>query len=275
MGWQLAPMHAKLATMDYSSRILIVDDDEGIRTLISEFLAKHGFTTCTAADTTDMRRQLAADRFDLIVLDVMMPREDGLTALRSLVADGPPVIMLSAVGSDIDRIVGIELGAEDYLAKPCNPRELLARIRAVLRRAERGAAPAAATAAAGATRSTAAVAAPAAARAGGTTLRFAGWRMDLGMRLLLDPSDTLIPLSDGEFRLLQAFAEHPRRVLTRDQLLDWSRGESSDNFDRAIDVQLSRLRKKLAEAGPCGGQDLIRTVRNEGYLFTAQVAVED
>jgi two-component system OmpR family response regulator len=244
--------------MDLQTRILIVDDDEGIRSLIGEFLAKHGYETATAADPLEMRALLASENFDLIVLDVMMPREDGLTALRALGADAPPVIMLSAVGSDVDRIVGLEMGADDYLAKPCNPRELLARIRTVLRRR--------------------AVAPPAAGETprprpaeidSGECLRFAGWRMDLGLRLLFDPTNALISLSDGEFRLLRAFAEHPRRVLTRDQLLDWSRGEDSEHYDRAIDVQLSRLRRKLTEGQ--GGSDIIRTVRNEGYLFVPAV----
>ncbi|MFC0204571.1 response regulator [Novosphingobium soli] len=245
--------------MDLQTRILIVDDDEGIRALIGDFLAKHGYETKTAADPLEMRALLAQERFDLIVLDVMMPREDGLTALRQLGLDAPPVIMLSAVGSDVDRIVGLEMGADDYLAKPCNPRELLARIRTVLRR-----------------RATANVTAvPAFAEAAteadsGDCLRFAGWRMDLGLRLLFDPTGAPITLSDGEFRLLRAFAEHPRRVLTRDQLLDWSRGEDSEHYDRAIDVQLSRLRRKLAEGQ--GGGEIIRTVRNEGYLFVPAVS---
>ncbi|MCJ2180540.1 response regulator [Novosphingobium album (ex Hu et al. 2023)] len=245
--------------MDLQTRILIVDDDEGIRSLISEFLAKHGYETAVAADPPAMRELLGREHFDLIVLDVMMPREDGLTALRQLGPDAPPVIMLSAVGTDVDRIVGLEMGADDYLAKPCNPRELLARIRTVLRRhalpvrvAEEQ------------------VPVPREADSG-EGLHFAGWRMDLGLRLLFDPASQLITLSDGEFRLLRAFAEHPRRVLTRDQLLDWSRGEDSDHYDRAIDVQLSRLRRKLAEGE--GGQDIIRTVRNEGYLFVPSVTV--
>ncbi|AOR77394.1 response regulator [Novosphingobium resinovorum] len=248
--------------MDLHTRILIVDDDEGIRSLIGDFLAKHGYDTTTAADPLEMRKLLAAKSFDLIVLDVMMPREDGLTALRQMGPDAPPVIMLSAVGSDVDRIVGLEMGADDYLAKPCNPRELLARIRTVLRR-QAAAAPSAGPA----------EAAPAPARAvevdSGDCLHFSGWRMDLGLRLLFDPTNALISLSDGEFRLLRAFAEHPRRVLTRDQLLDWSRGEDSDHYDRAIDVQLSRLRRKLSDGE--GGSDIIRTVRNEGYLFVPAV----
>lgn len=248
--------------MDLSTRILIVDDDEGIRSLIGEFLAKHGYETATAADPLEMRAMLAAESFDLIVLDVMMPREDGLTALRQMGADAPPVIMLSAVGSDVDRIVGLEMGADDYLAKPCNPRELLARIRTVLRRR-------AATQPAPGDAGQRVIALDAGADSG-DCLHFAGWRMDLGLRLLFDPANALISLSDGEFRLLRAFAEHPRRVLTRDQLLDWSRGEDSEHYDRAIDVQLSRLRRKLSEGQ--GGSDVIRTVRNEGYLFVPAVA---
>ncbi|MEE4453941.1 response regulator [Novosphingobium resinovorum] len=257
-------------TMDLQTRILIVDDDEGIRSLIGDFLAKHGYETETAADPVEMRRLLAGDHFDLVVLDVMMPREDGLTALRQMGPDAPPVIMLSAVGSDVDRIVGLEMGAEDYLAKPCNPRELLARIRTVLRRrAATAPSPAPVQLPAGSP-------VPLAPRAveidSGDCLYFGGWRMDLGLRLLFDPANALISLSDGEFRLLRAFAEHPRRVLTRDQLLDWSRGEDSDHYDRAIDVQLSRLRRKLSEGQ--GGSDIIRTVRNEGYLFVPAVGSE-
>jgi two-component system OmpR family response regulator len=248
-------MSINLRPMDLQTRILIVDDDEGIRTLISEFLGKHGFATSTAADPIAMREVMARERFDLVVLDVMMPREDGLTALRQFGPDAPPVIMLSAVGTDIDRIVGLEMGADDYLAKPCNPRELLARIRTVLRRQEK--------------RGAANDDGPAEPNSG-ENLRFAGWRMDLGLRILFDPESQVISLSDGEFRLLRAFAEHPRRVLTRDQLLEWSRGEETEHYDRAIDVQLSRLRRKLASGR--GSEDIIRTVRNEGYLFAPLVS---
>jgi len=170
------------------------------------------------------------------------------------------VIMLSAVGTDVDRIVGLEMGADDYLAKPCNPRELLARIRTVLRRHEK-----VATGEAGKAANDDHPSEP----NSGENLHFGGWRMDLGLRLLFDPESRLITLSDGEFRLLRAFAEHPRRVLTRDQLLEWSRGEETEHYDRAIDVQLSRLRRKLA--GGRGSEDIIRTVRNEGYLFVPAV----
>jgi two-component system OmpR family response regulator len=240
--------------MDGETRILVVDDDAEIRALLSDFLTVHGFSVTTAADGVAMDHALGLRSFDLAVLDVMMPGEDGLAILRRLAADGggPPVIMLSAIGDDVDRIVGLEMGAEDYLAKPCNPRELLARIRTVLRRTRRP---------------TDMVAAP-----HGERLRFAGWEIDLAARLLADPDTVLITLTDGEFRLLRAFVEHPRRILTRDQLLDYSAGSDSETYDRAIDVQVSRLRRKL-DRGQKGAaaDELIRTIRHEGYMFTAQV----
>jgi two-component system OmpR family response regulator len=256
-GWQSAPMNAILLHMDLATRILIVDDDAGIRTLISSFLDKHGYRTDTAGDPAEMREALRRQRYDLIVLDVMMPREDGLSALRQLQKGEapPPVIMLSAVGTDVDRIVGLEMGAEDYLAKPCNPRELLARIRTVLRRRETQGSPA---------ESSGEDAAP---REGLT--RFAGWAIDLVGRTLADPAGALVALSDSEFRLMRAFVEHPRRALSRDQILDYSSGHDSELYDRAIDVQVSRLRRKLS--GHDGGADLIRTVRNEGYMFVPVV----
>ncbi|MDB5685557.1 MAG: DNA-binding response regulator [Rhizorhabdus sp.] len=255
-GWQLGAMNAILPPMDLDTHILIVDDDPGIRTLMSSFLDKHGFKADTAANPIEMREKLERHAYDLIVLDVMMPREDGLTALRQLQrGDGPPVIMLSAVGTDVDRIVGLEMGAEDYLAKPCNPRELLARIRTVLRR-RRGAP---------------AKPAPAKPVEDVEGLRhFAGWRIDLLAHALHDPDDQPVILSTGEFKLLRAFVEHPRRVLTRDQLLDYAWSQDAEQYDRAIDVQISRLRRKLAREG---GTDLIRTVRNEGYMFVPAVTL--
>ncbi|HEX4365252.1 MAG TPA: response regulator [Rhodopila sp.] len=255
-GWQLSVMDAILPAMNLATHVLIVDDDAGIRNLVSSFLEKHGFRTDTAGNPDEMRAKLDGGRYDVIVLDVMMPGEDGLSALRKLQKnDGPPVIMLSAVGTDIDRIVGLEMGADDYMAKPCNPRELLARIRTVLRR-RGGAQPAAAT-----------KADSSATPAG--RLTFAGWSIDLVARMLQDPEDKVVSLSDGEFRLLRAFIEHPRRVLTRDQLLDYARGSESEHYDRAIDVQISRLRRKLSDAE--GRPELIRTVRNEGYMFVPAV----
>ena len=234
--------------MDFETRLLIVDDDPGIRELTAAFLGQHGYLVDTAASGAEMRAAMAKRDYALIVLDVMMPGEDGLTILRSLDrATSPAVIVLSVIGQEVDRIVGLEMGADDYLAKPANPRELLARIRSVLRR---NSAPATTG-----TRTR-------------TWRRFAGWRLDPVGRELIDPDDVLINLSDGEFRLLLAMVDHPRRVLTRDQLLDLSRGLNTEHFDRAIDVQVSRLRKKLERDS---GEELIRTVRNEGYMFTADV----
>jgi two-component system OmpR family response regulator len=247
-------MNAILAPMDLATQILIVDDDAGIRSLVSSFLERHGFKTDTAGNPAEMRAKLTGTRYDLIVLDVMMPGEDGLSALRKLQSsDGPPVIMLSAVGTDIDRVVGLEMGADDYMAKPCNPRELLARIRTVLRRRARHAEEPR----------------PAAESWEGRNLSFAGWTIDLATRTLLDPARKSVALSDGEFRLLRAFVEHPRRVLTRDQLLDYAGSSESENYDRAIDVQVSRLRRKLASGA--GEEELIRTVRSEGYMFVPAV----
>ncbi|MES2339705.1 MAG: response regulator [Pseudomonadota bacterium] len=238
--------------LDLATRILIVDDDPGIRELTAQFLSGHGYIVATAGDGAAMRQAMAADRYDLIVLDVMMPGEDGLSILRSIDrSTGPAIVMLSVIATDIDRIVGLEMGADDYVAKPANPRELLARIRSVLRRARSGdAAPARRS------------------PASRDYHRFAGWRLDAIGRQLFDPDDVVINLSDGEFRLLLALVEHPRRVLTRDMLLDLSRGANAEHFDRAIDVQMSRLRRKLARPG---GEELVRTVRNEGYLFAPEV----
>jgi two-component system OmpR family response regulator len=242
-------MHAFATDMDHSTLILVVDDDPDLRKLIGDFLAGHGYRVEAAENAAAMRVSIEKQRPDLVILDVMMPGEDGLSAARRLVTErGPPVIMLSALGSDTDRIIGLEVGADDYLPKPCNPRELLARVRAVLRRRAQ---PASADAAAPATR-----------------LEFAGWRLDLMRRELRDPAGTFINLSDGEFALLRTFVEHPQRVLSRDQLLEITRGRNVEVFDRAIDSQISRLRRKLNERADT---ELIRTVRNEGYMLLAKV----
>jgi two-component system OmpR family response regulator len=230
-----------------SAHILMVDDDPGIRDVVSEFLTRHGYTVETAGDAATMERALERGDIDLMVLDVMLPGEDGLSICRRLAGSGPAIIMLSAMGEDTDRIVGLEIGADDYLPKPCNPRELLARVRAVLRRAEQ--------------RST--------SGGVGAGCEFAGWRLDLVRRELRSPQGVVVNLSSGEFSLLRAFVERPQRVLTRDQLLEFARGPDSDAFDRAIDVQISRLRRKLDDGG--GSHELIRTIRNEGYMFTAKV----
>ena len=223
--------------------ILLVDDDPEIRQLIGDFLAQHGFRVATAANGAEMDRLIAAERPALVVLDLMLPGEDGLAICRRLSAARIRVIMLSALGEETDRVVGLELGADDYLPKPCSPRELLARIRAVLRRQE-GAEPSASA-----------------------LYRFAGWSFDPRRRELSSPGGVAVALSSGEFRLLSAFLERPLRVLSRDQLLDFARGPSAEVFDRAIDVQVSRLRKKLADHG---GADLIVTVRSEGYMFAVR-----
>lgn len=240
---------ASAPLMDLTTHILVVDDDRGLRELTGAFLRDHGYRVALAGDGPAMRAEIARRRPDLIVLDIMMPGEDGLSILRALdVATRPPVILLSVIGTDIDRIVGLEMGADDYLAKPCNPRELLARIRAVLRRGaiQRAEGP---------------LAVP--------VWRFEGWCMDPVSRELRDPDGALVALSDGEFRMLMVFAEHPRRVLTRDFILEAMRGHDAEQFDRAIDVQVSRLRKRLAHGTT---PEMIRTVRNEGYMFTAPVS---
>lgn len=224
--------------------ILLVDDDPEIRQLIGDFLVQHGFRVAGAANGTEMDSRIAAERPALVVLDLMLPGEDGLAICRRLSAPARiPVIILSALGEETDRIVGLELGADDYLPKPCSPRELLARVRAVLRRGGE------------------------AEPAGGGCYHFAGWSFDPRRCELRSPGGVATALSSGEFRLLTAFVERPLRVLTRDQLLDIARGPGAEVYDRAIDVQVSRLRKKLT--GEDGG-DLIVTVRNEGYMFAVR-----
>lgn len=240
--------------MDRTPHLLVVDDDREIRSLVAQFLTKHGFRVTGVRDGAEMMRTLDGARVDLIVLDLMLPGEDGLSLCRRLRATPQtaqtPVIMLTAMGEETDRIVGLEMGADDYLAKPFSPRELLARIKAVLRRVS----------------APPVVGAPAAA---GTVLRFEGWSLDLTKRELRSPDGVLVQLSAGEYDLLVAFVEHPQRVLTRDQLLDLARGRSAVPFDRSIDVQVSRLRRKI-EPDPAEPA-LIKTVRGGGYLFTPTV----
>lgn len=227
-----------------TARLLVVDDDADLRTLIADFLSTSGYEVTAAANAVEMDEALAKETYDLIVLDLMMPGEDGLSILRRLRGGGGPgIIMLSAMGEDTDRIVGLEVGADDYLPKPCNPRELLARVRAVLRR--RAELPAAGP--------------------GGKVRRFGVWALDIVQRQLTRSGAQPVQLTDAEFRTLTAFLDRPQRVLTRDQLIEHAKGLSSDVFDRAIDVTISRLRKKLAPEDP------IRTVRNEGYMFMARV----
>jgi two-component system OmpR family response regulator len=228
--------------------VLVVDDDPDLRKLISEFLAAHGFRVATAENSAAMRQFMHGTVPDLVILDVMMPGEDGLSAARYLAAEHNRVaiIMLSALGGDTDRIIGLEVGADDYLPKPCNPRELLARVRAVLRRR-------------GSDEPVADIV---------RRYEFDGWSLDPLRRELRDPAGTLINLSDGEFSLLRCFVENPQRVLSRDQLLDMARGPNAESYDRAIDTQISRLRRKLNDRAD---SELIRTVRNEGYMLLPKV----
>jgi two-component system OmpR family response regulator len=228
--------------------LLIVDDDREICALLTKFMARHGYRVTSAGDGPAMMKALEAARIDLVVLDLMLPGEDGLSLCRRVrAASTLPIIMLTAVGEETDRIIGLEMGADDYLAKPFNPRELLARIKAVLRRA-------------GAVRS---------ANPAGRVLAFGGWRLDTARRQLFSPEDTLVPLRAGEYELLLAFLDHPQRVLSRDQLLDLARGRSASAFDRSVDVQVSRLRRKI-EPDPAEPR-LIQTVRGGGYIFSAVV----
>jgi two-component system OmpR family response regulator len=239
--------------MDLVPHILVVDDHKDIRELLGRFLRQHGFKATTARDGFEMRECLAQQGpVDLVVLDLMLPGDDGLTLCRELRGRSAiPIIILTAMGDETDRIVGLEMGADDYLAKPFNPRELLARIRAVLRRV---AMPADGSAAA--------------PRTGGRILRFAGWTIDLVRRELHSPDGVLVELTAGEYDLLTAFAEHPQRVLSRDQLLDITRSRSAAAFDRTIDVQVSRLRRKIENGGD---PPMIKTVRGAGYVFAVTV----
>lgn len=226
--------------MSDAVKLLVVDDDASIRQGLCDYLSGHGFAVGLAANGAEMDRAFGAGPIDLIVLDVMMPGEDGLSICRRLRSGGTPVLMLSALGETTDRIVGLEMGADDYLAKPFEPRELLARIRALLRRRENP-------------------------HACGSVRQFAGWRLDMATSRLTDPTGTNVILTSGEMALLRAFLERPRQVLSRNQLIDAARGINSDIYDRAIDLQVSRLRRKLA---PGGGETLIETIRGEGYIFT-------
>lgn len=227
--------------MEENPQVLVVDDDAGIRDLLADYLVKQGMTVMVARDGREMDERLAGFDPDLVVMDLMLPGEDGLSLTRRLKAERDvPVIMLSARGEDIDRIVGLEVGADDYLPKPFNPRELLARIRAVLRR--------------GASRD----------GAQEEVARFGAFALDLAAQALSRDGED-IPLTQAEFTLLKIFVEHPNRALSRDQIMDWLKGFERDPFDRSIDVRVTRLRKKIEEdpTNPA----YIRTVWGQGYLF--------
>lgn len=226
--------------------ILIVEDDSDIRRLVADLMRREGFCVEEAADGAGMDAVLARTRPDLIILDLMLPGEDGLSICRRIrMQDGLPILMLTAKSDEIDRVVGLEMGADDYLVKPFGPRELLARVRAVLRRGS------------------ARPPTPQSRR-----FAFDSFVIDLDARQLTGGGGELM-LTSAEFDLLACFVQRPRRVLTRDQILDWIRGRAADPFDRTIDMLVSRLRKKLDARSP--GSSLISTVRNGGYLFTAPV----
>jgi two-component system, OmpR family, response regulator len=236
--------------MQGSAHILVVDDHRDIRDLVSRALTKDGFRVSTAADGRAMRKVLADSRIDLILLDLMLPGEDGLSLCRALRAESKiPIIMLTAKGDEIDRVVGLEMGADDYLPKPFGSRELIARIKAVLRRSKDKAEPT--------------------PDHRPKRYRFDGWQLDTGARELLREDGVTVPLSTGEFDLLLALVERPQRVLNRDQLLDLARGRSANALDRSIDTQISRLRKKLER--DAGEPKMIKTVWGGGYVFTPAV----
>ena len=239
--------------METADHILIVDDDAEIRSLLGTYLRKNGLRVTTVGDGKGMSQALEAGRVDLIVLDLMLPGEDGLTLCRNLRAGSDiPIIMLTARGEETDRIVGLEMGADDYLPKPFSARELLARIKVVLRRA----------------RSLPENLRPEEAR----HIRFAGWSLDTAHRHLVSADGVVVPLGGAEYRLLRIFLSHPNRVLNRDQLVDLTQGKEADPLDRSIDVQVSRLRHRLGD-DPRDPR-LIKTVRGEGYVLSVPVVGE-
>lgn len=246
--------------MQTPEHILIVDDDEDIRDLIRQYLERHGFKVSTASGGRQMRQALAQGQIDLIVLDVMMPIEDGLVLCRELRAHADeclPILMLTAKNEEADRILGLEMGADDYLTKPFASRELLARIRAILRRTKM---------------------IPKALRieTGRRYLCFSGWTLDTHAHHLLDARGVVVSLSGAEYRLLKVLADHPQRVLTRDQLLSMTQNREADIFDRSVDILISRLRKRMRQMERTQTDnkesDLIKTVRSEGYMLTAAVS---
>jgi two-component system, OmpR family, response regulator len=240
--------------MDAPPHILVVEDDRETRELVGRVLRKDGYRVSTAQHGREMRRRLKEAPVDLVVLDLMLPKEDGLTLCRELRAGGGtvPVIMLTAKTNEADRVRGLETGADDYLSKPFNSRELLARIKALLRRVRNPREPAGEPTA--------------------VAYRFGGWRLDAAKRELETADGTLVPLSTAECGMLLAFVRHPQRVLAREELLDLIGGGAGSPSDRKIDIQVSRLRRKLKEDG--SNPDIIRTVWGGGYLFTLPVAAE-
>ena len=245
----MAPPRYK-ENMTSTDHVLVVDDDLEIRSLLRDYLQKNGYRVTAVGDGKGMWAAIDDARPDLIVLDVMLPGEDGLTLCRDVRARSQiPIIMLTARGEETARIVGLEMGADDYVAKPFSPRELLARIKSVMRR----------------TRALPDNLQPDAAR----SIRFAGWTLDVATRNLVSPAGVVVALSGTEFKLLRIFLAHPDRVLNRDQLIDLMLSRDASPFDRSIDVQVSRLRHRLEEDAK--EPAIIKTVRGEGYVFAAAV----
>jgi len=244
-----------MSPMEHIDNILVVDDDHGIRTGIVDYLRKNGLRATGAADGREMMAALEASSFDLVVLDIMMPGDDGLVLCRNLRSGkhrALPVLLLTARDDETDRIVGLEMGADDYVVKPFSPRELLARIKAVIRRTRM---------------------LPPNLRITETSdiISFGQWRLDTTARHLLDDEGTVVSLSGAEFRLLRVLLDHPQRVLSRDQLLNLTQGRDAEIFDRSIDLMISRLRQRLRDDAK--EPAYIKTVRSEGYVFSMPVTL--
>lgn len=233
--------------------LLVVDDDPDIRQLLSEFLTQHGYVVHMAKDGKAMAEQLVQHSVDMVILDIMMPGEDGISLCRRLRAESTmPILMLTAITEDVERILALEIGADDYLSKPFNPRELLARIKAILRRTEN---------------------VPSNNdRPKQNVFHFDGWQLDESKRQLLSPDQVEITISTGEYSLLQVFLQHPQEVLSRDRLLTLTKNRTAEPYDRSIDIQVSRLRQKL-EADP-KQPEMIKTVRGGGYILAVDVRVQ-
>jgi DNA-binding response OmpR family regulator len=241
--------------MEHIDHILIVDDDREIRELVSAYLKKNGLRVTAVADGRQMRAFLEANAVDLVILDIMMPGDDGLVLSRELRAGrhkATPIVMLTARTDEMDRIIGLEMGADDYLAKPFSARELLARIKAVLRR-------------------TRMLPPNLQVSEAGRVLRFGDWKLDTTARHLIDAEGTAIALSGAEYRLLRVFIDHPQRVLNRDQLLNLTQGREAELFDRSIDLLVSRVRQRLGD--DAREPTYIKTVRSEGYVFSMPVEI--
>ncbi|WP_027707138.1 response regulator [Zooshikella ganghwensis] len=243
--------------MHKNKKILVVDDDTEIRTLLREYLERSGFSVLEAADGVSLFEQFPAEDIDIVLLDVMLPGDDGFTLCQKIRKESlVPIIMLTASSDDADRIVGLEMGADDYMAKPFNPRELLARIKAILRRVETHQQPVEVRPA-----------------ANPRYYKFAGWTLDTTSRQLVREGEQQYPLTGADFALLMLFLEHPQRILKRDEISDLTRGRESSPFDRSIDVHVSRLRHRLGDDGK--NPQIIKTVRGAGYVLAVEVSVAD